>query len=158
MALERGMSYFTTAKIINMAVIITMAMVRQRGARDGFLVTHRRFFNCSGIRGIFCGLSAMNWVRIQQIRRRNIRRDFLRTGFIGLPAAVGEPALSAGKRSGDDVRGGIVDWSISRRHVWLWTGSKTTKRGPEPRWQSTLRCGSGRTEESAVRERLDGYG
>jgi hypothetical protein len=30
MALERGMSYFTTAKIINMAVIITMAMARQR--------------------------------------------------------------------------------------------------------------------------------
>jgi hypothetical protein len=57
----------------------------------------------------FCGLSAMNWLRIQQIRR-NVRRDFLCTGFIGLPAAVGEPAWSAGKGPGDDVRGGIVDW------------------------------------------------
>jgi hypothetical protein len=52
----------------------------------------------------------MNWVRIQQIRRRNVRRDFLRIGFIGLPAAVGEPAWSAGKGPRDDVRGGIVDW------------------------------------------------
>jgi hypothetical protein len=50
------------AKIINMAVIITVAMVRQRGATSGFLVTHRKPFTCSGIRGIFCGLSAMNWV------------------------------------------------------------------------------------------------
>jgi hypothetical protein len=32
------MSYFTTAKIINMAVIITVAMARQREARSGFLV------------------------------------------------------------------------------------------------------------------------
>jgi hypothetical protein len=24
----------------------------------------------------------MNWVRTQQIRRRNVSRDFLRTGFI----------------------------------------------------------------------------
>jgi hypothetical protein len=112
------MSYFTTAKIINMAVIITMAMVRQQGARSGFRVTHRKFFTCGGIRGIFCGFSALNWVRIQQIRR-SVRRDFLCTGFIGPPAAVGEPAWSAGKGPGDDVRGGIVDWSISRRHVWL---------------------------------------
>jgi hypothetical protein len=43
MALERGMSYFATAKIINMAVIITMAMVRQRAARGGFLVTEGVF-------------------------------------------------------------------------------------------------------------------
>jgi len=31
------MSYHTTAKRINMAMIITMAMVGQRGARNGFL-------------------------------------------------------------------------------------------------------------------------
>jgi hypothetical protein len=59
----------------------------------------------------------MNWVRIQQIRRRNVRRDFLRTGFIGLPAAVGEPAWSAGKEPHDVVRGGIVDWFNKQRHV-----------------------------------------
>jgi hypothetical protein len=29
MALERGMSYLTTAKIIDMAVMFTMAMARQ---------------------------------------------------------------------------------------------------------------------------------
>ena len=54
MALERRMSYFTTAKIINMAVSITMAMVRQRVARGGFLVTYRKSLTCSGIRGTFC--------------------------------------------------------------------------------------------------------
>jgi hypothetical protein len=37
----------------------------------------------------------------------------------GLLPDFGEPAWSAGKGPGDDVRGGIVDWSISRRHVWL---------------------------------------
>ncbi len=30
--------------------------------------------------------------------------------------------------------------------MWLGTGSKTTKRGAEPRWPSTVRCGSRRTE------------
>jgi hypothetical protein len=111
MALERGMSDYTTAKIITMAVIITIGHGRTKGrARCDFLFTHRKSFTCSGIRGIFCGLSAMNWVRIPQIRRRNVSRDFLRTGFIGLPAAVGEPAWSAGKGPHDVVRGGIVDW------------------------------------------------
>jgi hypothetical protein len=54
------------------------------------------------------------------------------------PLAKGQAMTSGAKSS---------TGSISRRHVCLWTGSKTTKRGAEPRWQSTLRCGSGRTEE-----------
>ena len=29
--------------------------------------------------------------------------------------------------------------------MWLWTGSKTTKRGAEHRWRSSLRWGSRRT-------------
>ena len=99
----------------------------------------------------------MNWVRIPQIRRRNVRWNFLRTGFIGLSAAVVNllGPLAKGHTMSSEAESSTG--SISRRHVWLWTGSKTTKRGAELRWQGNLRCGSGRTEESAVRERLDGY-
>jgi hypothetical protein len=44
------MAYYITAKIINMAVIISMAMVAQRAERGGSLVTHRKSRTCSGIR------------------------------------------------------------------------------------------------------------
>jgi hypothetical protein len=60
-------------------------------------------------------LSAMNWLQIQQIGRKNARRDFLRTGFIGLPTVVDEPAWSAGKGPGDDVRGEIVNWANKQK-------------------------------------------
>src|SRR5271167_1425422 len=63
MALERGMSYSITAKIINMAAINTMAMARQRATCGGFLVTHRNPFTCSRIRGIFCASGDLPFFR-----------------------------------------------------------------------------------------------
>jgi hypothetical protein len=65
--------------------------------------------------------------------------------------------LAKGQVMTSEVFDGIVDLVKKQKARVALTGSKTTRRDAEPRWQNTLRCGSRRTEESAARERLDGY-
>ena len=50
------------------------------------------------------------------------------------PVATGQPMT-------EKAFDGWSKRSRSTRCVWLGTGSKTTKRGAEHRWPSTLRCG-----------------
>jgi hypothetical protein len=117
------MSYFTTAKIINMAVIVTMAMLRQAAGR-GFFVTHCKPFTCSGIHGTFChelAADPTNWEGetpggISSAQASSACRLLL-VNLIG-PLAKGQAMMSEAKSS---------TGQISTRHVRLWTGSKTTK-------------------------------
>ena len=81
-------------------------------------------------------------------------------GDHGVPAAVSHllGPMAKGQAITPEVFDGIVDRLKGRRRVWLWTGSRTTKRGAEPRWPRTVRDEGGQKESAPGKLRGHGNG